>query len=146
MALTFGKLEMSGQASNSASGSRLCSMKANAEVMMKIAQAFRAGIIANLKEQAGKQGGTLAVSVDILLAAAFPAFAEACESEFDSEGKPFELSPAQCAVIWEGVLKVNGSAFLQGLQREAKAGTLGFALAEGASRAKGIALRYTAAE
>lgn len=112
------------------------------DMLAKLAAAFRAGIVANLKEKAKANGGKLALGTEAVKAAAFPAFAEAMESEFDAQGQPMIPTPLEMAVIWEGVLKINESAFRQGLEREAKAGTLGFEIVGSAHRARGLALQY----
>lgn len=117
-------------------------MKANKEQVQKIAEAFRSAVIDNLKEMAMKTGGELSFGTDVLKAAAFPAFGEACGSEFDAEGQPIELSPVQCAVIWEGVMKSNESALRQHLERLSKAGTLGFKLKSATRNIKGLAMEY----
>lgn len=141
------RVDRSGQASEpmratSLRASFFNTMKATNEQVMQIATAFKQAIIANLKDQASKAGGEIELGVENLKAAAFPAFEEAAESVFDAEGQPVELSPIACAVIWEGVLKVNESAFRQGLARLEKAGTLGFKIKQSGKTVSGMALKY----
>lgn len=116
-------------------------MKAND--IQKFASEFRAAIVSNLKDMAVKSGAKsakgvpmLALGTDVLKAAAFPAFQEAADAQSEAP------SAIECAIVWEGVLKLNESAFRQGLEREAKLGLIGFEIVGSARAAKGLALQY----
>ncbi len=101
-----------------------------------MANDFRNAIIDRLREMAKANGNKLALGVDVVKAAAFPAFEEACGAAAETP------SPIECAIVWEGVLKMNESAFRQGLERDQKAGTLGFTIVGSARTAKGLSLQY----
>lgn len=133
-------------------------MKANQKQMEAAASAFFSAIIDHLCDQgqkvsAGKdkEGNDtfrteVALSADVLRAAAFPALAEALGSSLDAEGKPLEFTPVQVAIIWDGFLKINESAFAGLLRTRAKAGNLPFTLVAKAERVRGMAMQYAGLE
>ncbi len=100
--------------------------------------AFEQAIDDRLGEAAKLTGDVYIPSTDALKAAAFPALKEVIEAEEISEPVPAMLAVA----VWEAVLKVNESAYRQGLERKAKAGTISFKLATTKAAPKTIALQY----
>jgi hypothetical protein len=121
-------------------------MKTEKQLFGEMVPAFRAAIVDQLALVAKANGGKLSPGVEPLLAAAFPAFQEVCESLVDTgvDGQAFqpEVGPMLAVAVWEAVLKVNESAFRQHLMRMEKAKELPFSLAPAATSAKGIAAGY----
>ncbi len=106
-------------------------MKATSQQVLSVAASFQKAIDDRLVATA--KGTTIQLGADTVKAAAFPAFNEAVEAEVG-----YEFSPAQLAAAWEAVLKVNESAFRQGFFRRHEE----FKPADGAAKAKGLALSY----
>lgn len=114
-------------------------MKTKEQLFVATVDAFKAALMDQLEEQANVSGGTYTPSTDSLKAAAFPAMKEVVES---SEGTEDEVSPMMAVAVWEAVLKVNESAFRQGLERMNKAGLLKFKLGGRVEVVKSMALSY----
>jgi hypothetical protein len=123
-----------------------CSMKNEKQLFGEMVPAFRQAIIDRLAETAKANGGKLAPSTEVLLAAAFPAFKEVCDSLVDQgvDNQPFqpEVGPMLAIAVWEAVMKTNESAFRQHLMRLEKAKALTFSISPAAASAKGIAAGY----
>lgn len=93
-----------------------------------LAKAFAEALLETIRSEAKKNGGKWEATTANLRACAIEAFAESMESEFDSEGNPLVFSPRLLANVWCSEIKINESAYRQGLQRMEKAKTLGFEL------------------
>lgn len=123
-------------------------MKTEKQLFGEMVPAFRKAIIDRLAEVAKANGGKLAPSTETLLAAAFPAFQEVCESlvDADEQGQAIQppVGPMLAVAVWEAVLKTNESAFRQHMIRLEKAKELPFSIAPAATSAKGIAAGYLA--
>lgn len=101
-----------------------------------LVSSFTSAIIDRLAEQAKQTGGTYVPSTESLKAAAFGAWQEVIESEQEAVG------PMLAVAVWEAVMKVNESAFRQGLERKEKAGLLPFKVGGGQRAVKSIAAGY----
>lgn len=117
-------------------------MKITNEQMGKVAAAFSQGIIDRLAKRPGAQTEGVPITVDVIKSVAFDAFEEACESEFDADGEPVEISPRAAAILWEGILKINSSALDSVYTSMEKAKTLPFKRAASTRSVKGLSLQY----
>jgi hypothetical protein len=82
-----------------------------------------------------KHGETYVANTGNLKAAAFAAFKELADSD-DS------MTPMMAVAVWEAVMHVNDSAFHQELERDEKAGTLGFKVVRAKRTPASAALSY----
>lgn len=116
-------------------------MKTKEETFASLCVAFEAAINDRLKELAEKTKapdgvGVYQPSAENLKTAAFSALNEVIEAETEP------ISPMMAIAVWEATLKINESAYRQGLVRLEKAGTLGFRVGGSAKAPKTLALQY----
>lgn len=102
----------------------------------RISALFEQAINDRLKEIADKNNGVYIPSAPVLAAAAMAAMNEIVEAEAEF------VSPMMAIALWEASLKINESAYRQGLARLEKAGTLGFKLGAGTKVPKEMAMQY----
>ncbi len=102
----------------------------------RISALFEQAINDRLKKIANQNGGVYIPSAPVLCAQAMDAMNEIVEAEAEF------MTPMLAIALWESSLKINESAYRQGLARLEKAGTLGFKVGGGAKQPKAVAMQY----